>query len=216
MYAAPYECSPMFVADAVPIGLDLLPQSARLPAMIAAGVAAGVVVLLVLWRLLRRKKKTAAKLPSPLAVDVESLAKPGPPPNDVQIAVYNIPMRLVLVVLAPAGREGKIPPDEMLEGVIDGIAPNLMHAKNLHLPLIRRWPPQLSSQGFTQVFFTNVPLPGDAGKGTPWCSLAGRVETPAGAVLVGLVLVAEKPNSLGQIAIGQASQWLDIVRVRTS
>ena len=161
-------------------------------AMIAGGVVAGIVILLVLWRMLRRKKKTAGKLPSPLAIDVESLAQPGPPPKDVQIAVYNIPMRLVLVVLAPAGREGKIPPDEMLGDVIDGIAPNLIHAKNLHVPLVRRWPSQLSSQGFTQVFFTNVPLPGDGGKGTPWCSLAGRVETPSGPVLVGLVLVRRK------------------------
>jgi hypothetical protein len=185
-------------------------------AMIVGGVVAALAVLLILWRLLRRKKRTSATRMLPLAIDVTQLALPGTPPGDVQVEVYNIPMRLVLVVLAPAGREGKIPPDEALGEVIDGIAPNLTLAKNLHLPLVRRWPPQLSSQGFTQVFFTNVPLPGDGGKNTPWCSLAGRVETPGGPVLVGLVLVAAKPNSLGQIAVSQTGQWLDILRVKTT
>jgi hypothetical protein len=183
-------------------------------AMAAGGVLAALVVVIVLWRLLRRKKPAEERAAPSLTIDVTQLAQPGPPPRDVLVSVYNIPMRLVLVVLAPAGREGKIPPDEMLGEVIDGIAPNLTHAKNLHLPLVRRWPPQLSSQGFAQVFFTNVPLPGEAGKGSAWCSLAGRVETTNGSALVGLVFVAEKPNSLGQIVVSQTSQWLDIVRVK--
>src|SRR5690606_6720844 len=138
-------------------------------AIIAGSIIGGFVLLLVLWRLLRRKKKPSTSGPLPLAIDVTQLAQPGTPPADVQVSVYNIPMRLVLVVLAPAGREGKIPPNELLGDVIDAIAPNFKRVLDLHLPLIRRWPPQLSSQGFTQVFFTNVPLPGDAGKGTPWC-----------------------------------------------
>ena len=184
-------------------------------ASIAGSVVGGLVVLLVLGRLLRRKKEESVAAPPSLAIDVTQLAQPGPPPGDVQVAVYNIPMRLVLVVLAPAGREGKIPPNEALGDVIDAIAPNFMRVLDRHSPQFRRWPPQLSSQGFTQVFFTNVPLPGEGGKGTPWCSLAGRVETPGGSVLAGLVLVAEKPNSLGQIAVSQTGQWLDILRVKT-
>jgi hypothetical protein len=210
-----YQFVPAPLADVAPppwINLRQLPPTTW--AITVVAVVGGLAVLLVLWRLLRRKPVAKESVPLPLAIDVTKLAQPGPPPSDVQVTVYNIPMRLALVVLAPAGREGKIPPDEMLGEVIDGIAPNLLHAKNSHMPLVRRWPPQLSSQGFTQVFFTNVPLPGDGGKGTAWCSLAGRVEAPSGPVLAGLVLVAEKPNSLGQIAVNQASQWLDIVRVK--
>ncbi len=207
----------LLLGDVAPLPLDALRD---LPpttiGIVIGGVVLALAVLLIVWRMLRRKKKPAERALSPLAIDVEKLAQPSPPPQDVQIAVYNIPMRLVLLVLAPAGREGKVPPDSELNEVIDGIAPNLTHAKNLHLPLVRRWPAQLSSQGFTQVFFSNVPLPGDAGKGTPWCSLAGRVETASGSVLVGLVLVAEKPNSLGQIVVQQAGQWLDILRVKTT
>jgi hypothetical protein len=119
-----------------------------------------------------------------------------------------------LLVLAPVGREGKIPPSEQLPLVVDAAVPNLMRVLNDHQPVFRRWPPQLSSQGFSQIFFNNVPLPNDGGKNTPWCALAGRFDTPSGPFLAGLICVAQQPNAIGQIAIAQPGQWLDIVRVK--
>jgi hypothetical protein len=119
------------------------------------------------------------------------------------------------LVIAPVGREGEIPASDELPLVVDGIVPNLMQVLNEHQPEFRRWPPQLSSQGFAQIFFNNAPLPGDGGKNTRWCSLAGRFDTPSGPFLAGLACIAEKPNAIGQIAISQPGQWLDIARVKT-
>ena len=123
-------------------------------------------------------------------------------------------MRLALLVLAPVGREGKIPESAQLPLVVDAIVPNLMQVLNDHQPKFDRWPPQLSSQGFSQVFFNNSPLPGDGGKNTRWCALAGRFDTSSGPFLAGLVCVAPNPNAIGQVSISQPGQWLDIVRVK--
>ena len=89
-----------------------------------------------------------------------------------------------------------------------------MQVVNHCQPLYRGWPPQLSVFGFTQAFFNRVPLPGNRGKGSPWCSLAGRFETADMSYVAGLVCAAENNNALGQIVVEHEGQWLDIVRVR--
>ena len=82
--------------------------------------------------------------------------------------------------------------------------------------MICRWPSQLSSQGFAQSFFNHLALPGNRGKGTPWCSIAGRLQLGDRAFLVGLVCTSGSPNGLGQVVVRHEGQWLDILRIRES
>ena len=183
-------------------------------AILAAGVLAALVVILFVLSKLRGGKSKPADQAVSLRVDVQQLSDAPPSSSAARLEVYNVPMRLALLVIAPAGRDAQIPPSSSLPLVVDAIVPNLMQVLNDHQPDFRRWPPQLSSQGFSQVFFNNVPLPGDGGKNTRWCGLAGRFDTPGGPFLAGLVCVAETPNAIGQITINQPGQWLDLVRVK--
>ena len=195
----------------------LLADTISLPLLIlGVGVGAVVIVLGLIYLALRRRKVDEEPAAETLEVKVAALGASGPPESGATLEVYNIPMRLALLVMAPAGRERGIPPNEQLPLVVESICPNLMQVLRDHQPEFRRWPPHLSSQGFAPVFFKNVPLPGESGKNTPWCALAGRFDTPTGPLLAGLVFVAATSNSLGQIAIDQPGQWLDVLRVKTT
>ncbi len=184
--------------------------------LLGLGVLAVVVVLGLIALVLRRGKRAPTTETETLAINLAALSIAGPPATGPQLEMYNVPVRLAVLVLAPVGRAGQIPPNEQLPSIVDALVPNLMEVLTAHQPEFRRWPPQLSSQGFTQVFFNNVPLPGDGGKGTPYCGAAGRFDTPAGPFLAGLVCVADKPNALGQVTITQPGQWLDVFRVKTT
>ena len=59
-------------------------------------------------------------------------------------------------------------------------------------------------------------LPGDRGKGTPWCSIAGRFEANSRQYVVGLICRAENANSLGQMTVDNPAQWMDTLRVKSS
>ena len=85
-------------------------------------------------------------------------------------------MRLAVVVVAPGGRDGELPPPEVLPGLMERLIPDMTNVIATHQPMICRWPAQLSSQGFAQSFFNQVALPGSRGKGTPWCSITGKLQ----------------------------------------
>jgi hypothetical protein len=121
---------------------------------------------------------------------------------------------LAVVVVAPAGRQGELPPPEVLPGLIDRLVPGLSSVIASHRPLICRWPAQLSTQGFAQRFLNQVALPGDHGKGTPWCSIAGKLKVGDRLFLVGIVCCAHQPNGLSQVVVQHEGQWLDILRIR--
>ena len=181
--------------------------------ILGVGAVAALLVIAFILLKLRGKKSQHQATTQPLAVNFTSLCDDPPPESGARLEVYNVPMRLSLLALSPVVREGKIPPADQLPLVVDAIAPNLMQVMNQHQPDFRRWPPQLSSQGFAQVFFNTAPLP-DGGKNTPWCALAGRFDTPSGPMLAGLICVAATANAIGQVAINQPGQWLDILRVK--
>lgn len=175
------------------------------------GLAALVAVAVVAKALLARRRLPAPPAPS-LAIDLASLGDCGPPAVGPSLECYNVPVRLAVMVLAPVGRGG-IPSLEKLPAVIDQITPNLSAVFDAHATLVKQWPPQLSPRGFAHAFFAQVKLPGERGRGTPWCALAGRVECDP-PLMVGLALCAATPNSLGQFAVERSGQWLDALRVR--
>lgn len=131
-----------------------------------------------------------------------------------RLEIYNLPMQLAAVIVAPAGRGADLPDLNTLGEALDGLSPGLADVFTSHAPTVITWPAQLSTEGFIRSFFRHVALPGNDGKGSQWCSLAGRVETQDESLLVGLVCRADRPNSLGQILVERSTKWLDIVRVR--
>jgi hypothetical protein len=190
-----------------------------LPSLPLAWVAAGVLVLLfalAIWILLRRKPTTGASRQLTPALDVASLTAAGPPAQGPRLEVYGTAVRLAAVVLAPAGREGRLPQPEAFPQLIDQIVPGMAEVAAAHQPRIDCWSSQLSSQGFVHAFFNNAVLPGDRGRDTPWCSIAGRFRAGGQNYLAGLVLRAAADNALGQFEIQHEGQWNDVLRVRAA
>ena len=186
-----------------------------LPVFIALGtVAFAVAMLPIVLMLLRRRSPEEKPADLDLKIDVMALGVEGPPEADVQLECYSVAVRLAVLVVAPVGRAGSIPEADQLLDVVDQLAPGMVDMVSQHQPIVRFWEPQLSSQGFVSSFFHNVQLPGDKGRGTPWCSVAGKFNSGDHHYLVGLVFRAAQPNSIGQVAIQSDEQWNDIVRIR--
>lgn len=83
-----------------------------------------------------------------------------------------------------------------------------------HQPQLHFWPAQVSAVGFSNSFYGKVALPGDRGKGTPWCGIAGRFTALGWQYLAGLVCCGDNATGLGQLVIEQEGQWHDVLRVK--
>lgn len=177
-------------------------------------IVAGL-LLIVFAVLLLRRRAVAPEPPAPdLHIDLTALPAHGPDPEGPWLEVYGLPVRLAVLVLAPAGRNSPAPDEAELPQLLDSLAPGLAEIVQTHAPLVRCWPFQLSTQGFAHAFFNNVQLPGERGKGTPWCAVAGRFEQGERQFLAGLACVADRPNSLSQVTVAHVGQWLDVLRIR--
>ncbi len=193
-------------------------EAIPLPVLIIAGVLLAffvIALLLGLWALLRRRKIKPADISrSPLFIDVQLLDREGPSPELQQLDFYNLPVRLVALVIAPVGRDRPVPSISELPQLEAAIVPGLQGIVENHNPEIWVWPTQLSVQGFTQAFFNNAPLPGHQGKGSAWCSLAGKFMYHGHAFVAGMVFRSAEPNSMGQVLVERETQWLDILRLQ--
>lgn len=173
-----------------------------------------LVMAVVVFLLFRRRAVRPEPLAPDLRIDLTTLPDHGPKADGPRLEFYGTPVRLAVLVLAPAGRNNAAPTDAELPELVDSLVPGLWAVVQAHSPLVRCWPFQLSTQGFTHSFFNHVQLPGDRGKGTPWSAVAGRFEVGDRQLLAGLVCVADRPNSLSQMTVAHVGQWLDVVRVR--
>ena len=180
----------------------------------ALAAAIAVIVLAILWGLFRRRRRVSLPPSEDLRIEVAGLGEAGPPPGPPFLEFYNLPMRLAAIVLAPVGRTSELPPHEELPPLIEAIVPGLDRVAALHRPLVRRWPNQVSVNGFAHLFFNHARLPGNGGKGTPWSSMAGVFKIKGKPVMAGLIFRAAEPNSLGQTIIESEHQWLGCLRVR--
>jgi len=176
-------------------------------------VVIGLAVILFLLRQFRTRRMPAE---SDLSIDVLRLDASGPGDKSPRLEYYGTPVRLAVLVLAPAGRSSELPPKDEMRTTIDRLIPGLADVVDAHQPIFRRWPEQLSSQGFAQKFFANVRLPGDRGRGTPWCGVAGKFDAGQQQLLVGLVCCADRPNALNQVIVQHEGLWHDVLRVRGS
>jgi hypothetical protein len=193
--------------------LRQLPNSVLLTGAVLASLFV-LVTLAVLFFLFRRRAIRPEPVAPDLHIDLATLSDRGPEADGPRLEFYGTPVRLAVLVLAPAGRNSPTPTDAELPELIDSLVPGLWAVVQAHAPLVRCWSFQLSTQGFTHSFFNNVQLPGDRGKSTPWSAVAGRFEVGDRQVLAGLVCVADRPNSLGQMTVAHVGQWLDVLRVR--
>lgn len=176
-------------------------------------VAGAIIVLWFVWKLLG-KRKTAADAPTDdLTIDVMRLGTEGPPTSPPRLEFYNVPVRLALIVMAPAGRVRDLPPIPQWGDLYDAIVPGLSKVVAAHRPKVCRWPAQASARGFAHLFFQHVRLPGQSGKGTPWSSAAGVMKVEGQPVLVGMVFRTAEPSAHGQEVIDSEEHWLRILRV---
>ena len=173
-------------------------------------------MLFLLLRLLRKRPPARQDERDELAIDVAALPMSPPPKAGPQLDFYGTPVRLAVMVLAPVGRGGEVPAPAELMATMEDLLPGLQEIISRHQPHVVIWPNQLSSQGFLQAFFNLAALPGDRGKGTPWCSAAGKFERGAQQYLAGLICCAAGPNSLGKVTIDKPGQWLSVLRVRAA
>ncbi len=182
---------------------------------LAAAVFGGLVLLIVFLRLLRRRKRPGVAPPVDLTIDVADLGDEGPPRTGPQLELYNVPVRLSALILAPTGRGNELDPNADIADVTDHIVPGLGDFIHLHQPIVRLWPAQLSTRGFANTLATNVRLPGGHGKGSPWSTVAGRFEADGKQFVAGLVVCADDSNNLGQLVVERQGGWLDMLRVRS-
>ena len=181
---------------------------------LSAGLLTLVLIFVVIRRLLRRPEPPTEPIIDDRFMDVSQLDARGPPNELPVVEVYGVQVRVAVVILAPVGRDGSPPDPEELASILEQLVPGFSGAISRDDPIVRIWPGQLSTQGFTNAFFNNVALPGDRGKGTPWCELAGRFTADGKSFLVGLVCCAAQNNALGQFAIQHEGQWNDVLRLR--
>ncbi len=201
------------VAQLAPVVEPVEETAAVLPWVIAVVVALLVAAAaLVVFRSWKRRRRPLPPPAPALTLDIASLPVRALVVGGPGLTCYNLPARLAVVILAPAGRSTELPAVGELHELLEGLVPGLSEVTAAHQPLVRRWPPQLSVRGFAQQFFTHVPLPGDHGKGTPWCALAGAFKFQGRTVMVGLILRTETSTGLGQRAIERETQWLDVLR----
>lgn len=195
--------------------LDLIRSAGGDLLLYGIGAVIALLVLIILWRIIAARRRELPPPPPDLAIDVSSLGTEGPPATGPVLEHYNVPVRLAAVVLAPTGRGRELPSVDQLTPLIDHIVPGLAQVVAAHRPLIRRWPAQLSAEGFAHTFFSQVRLPGDRGKGTPWCSVAGRFVVGRLPLMAGLVMRAAAANNFSQSIVQREYEWLGILRVKS-
>ena len=200
--------------------LNMLPADVRDAApewvwYVAFGSAALAALLLALgvlsflWRLLRSGS-------APPAANLEERFAEYPPlqpsTGDRRLLIEGVPVRLRLVVIAPAGKESTFD-TEQIEKILDRILPGLGGIFQGDKPRIRVWPMQLSYQGFTTHLHRNAIVPEPPGELSKWVVVAGRAKLPDCQVMLGLGLEAIKPTTVGRRTI-EAHEWATVLRVR--
>lgn len=177
----------------------------------------GLLGLLLIWGVFSRLRSWLSGKPVPeggpnLKEDLAKIEPPAPSTGDRRLLVEGVPVRLRLVVLAPAGRESEIPKDripQLLNRIVLGLGDLAMHDK----PKIAIWPLQLSYEGFANSFHKNTLAPEGENDPSRWVLLAGRAKIDGLQVMLGLGLLAFAPTTIGRRRL-EAHEWPTVLRVR--
>jgi hypothetical protein len=197
----------------------LAPDEATIPwseysevLLIILGALALLVLILLIYRLTRRPKRIALSDRSDLYIDVTDFS-----PDRIDYKAYprlewmGSPAHLTLIVVAFQGTGGGDLQDAPVRALLERALPGLGPILDAHQTEIRLWDPQVSRRGFEQLFFHVVPLPGDHGRGTPWCSVVSRAEYKDRPLLLGMVLYSPQTPNVTQMSYEHESKlWSDL------
>lgn len=177
------------------------------------GALVAVLIILIVFRYLKQMIFGGRKGPAQeQGVYEEDLAEfPPPPAGSKRILVENIPARLRLVVVAPVGKDDPIDVkhvEEMLDQILYGLGDMARQDR----PRIRAWPAQMSNKGFAITFNRLMHRPEPAGKPSRWVLVAGQTLPRPRKMMLGLVLLADKPNSVNHLNPAP-EQWATILKV---
>jgi len=190
---------------------DLLEAIAPYRIWLVVGVAlvVGLILLRLALRFLARKPRTL----DPERHLGENLAEYPPAfgaPGSRQLLIQGVPVRLRLVVLAPAGKSF-VDPDAAVD-LLNQVAQGLGAVAQVDKPRVRIWPPQLSHSGFAPIFHRRVIRPEPDGQPSRWLLAAGPVRVGGSVVLLGLAGHAEKPVTVGRLTL-EENQWASALRI---
>ena len=183
---------------------------------VVLGVAA-VIILLLLFGLLSFLRKLFSRNRQIPSKNLEEHFAQYPPlkpsSGDRRLTIEGVPVRLRLVVVAPAGKESGFD-DQKIDKLLDRILPGLGGIFNADKPRVRLWPMQLSYQGFANHLHRNTIIPEGDGQLSKWAVVAGRAKLDDCHVMLGLGLEALKPTTIGRKTI-DSHEWDVMLRVRT-
>ena len=184
-------------------------------AVVALVVATVVLLAFVFLLMAIRKKGTAPKQSSSqpeLSIDIAKLNTSPPSGLPPKLQLFGIDTQLVVLALAPRGNSVEFPSPEQLRTIVERLSPGFSKLLDHHQPVFRRWPTQMSFEGFQNAFAFNMKLPSEKGKGTPWSTIVGTLNVPNGQLFVGIVCMANEPNQFGQIVVEHEGKWTDTIR----
>ena len=137
---------------------------------------------------------------------------PVQPAGERMLAVYRLPVRIRLVVVAPMGKE-RGSAGGRCRGLLNRVFPEPGDIVAREEPAIRLWEAQISDLGFIAAFHRRTPTPGPEGEPSHWVLVAGRA-TINKQPFPGRARVSSDRPSIGRLTL-QPVQWLEILRLRT-
>lgn len=196
---------------------DLLPDSVKAYALHLLGGSVCVIALfalLILGAIVRflfggSKKEVKQKNLEEDLTEYPDLKKPS---GDRQLRAEGVPVRIRLVVVAPAGTSSEVDVDE-LPGLFDEIVPGLGEIFKYDKPRVQVWPTQISYKGFGTHFHRNMLTGAKEGELTRWVLIAGRLKVGKKQIMLGVALQSIKPNTIGRRTV-DSHEWASILRVR--
>jgi hypothetical protein len=200
---------------------DALPESARDLLdhggwWVLLGFVA-LVILLLVWAILSRLGHALfgrRPMPAPkddLTEDLAALpALTTPGPN--RLMYEGVPVRLRLLVLAPAGKEVGINPATVFQ-LLDRVVPGLGAIAAHDQAKVRIWPPHLSYEGFAQTFHRSTPRPEGENNVSQWIPLAGRAKIGNQQVLIGLAVWTDSATTLARRTL-EPHEWPLVFRIK--
>ena len=196
---------------------DLLPENLRAYAIYLIGgvVCIGALIVLLLLVAIVKflfggRKKTAREMD--LTENLQEYPDLKPSTGDRQLRVEGVPVRLRLVVVAPAGGTSEVDVDE-LASVLEKILPGLGDIYKHDKPRVKVWPTQVSYQGFANHFHRKTITGVEDGVQTRWVMVAGRAKLGKFQIMLGLALQSIKPNTVGRRTV-DSHEWASVLRVR--
>jgi hypothetical protein len=180
-------------------------------------VLLAVVAWLLLWAVVRLLFRRRRKPPVAVLDLTEDLATYPPPPalwGSRRLTVYDLPVRLRLVVAAPLGTEAGALHEEDIERMLDLVIPGLSAFLKSDKPRIRAWPTQLSHQGFTAAFRRFTLRPDPENPVSRWVLVMGKALIGRRPVAIGFACLADRDNTLSRVVVEQPHQWMEAMRIK--